>query len=100
MFYTTRKKSALLFIHCKENRNFVIPKFYSDDNVLPVSLESKILKHFIPNDLLDDKYILRQCHNLYGQGNMFICKFNMYTVDVNMYTVEVNMYNVDVNIIM
>ncbi len=42
------------------------------------------LGHFFTNDLRDDKDIQRQCHKLYGQGNMLIRKFNMCTVDVKL----------------
>ncbi len=38
--------------------------------------------HFIINHLRDDKDILWQCHNLYGQGNILFCKFNMCSGDV------------------
>ncbi len=76
------KKSALLFISTKDDKNLVLPIFWLNDEVLPVVEVTKYLGHFFTNDLRDDKDIQRQCGKLYGQGNILICKLNICTANV------------------
>ncbi len=60
----------------------MLPIFWLNDEVLPIVELTKYLGHFFTNDRCDDKDRQRQCHKLYGQGNMLIHKFNICTVDV------------------
>ncbi len=76
------KKSTLLLMSTKDDKNLVLPIFQLNNEVLPVVEVTNYLDHFFTNDLHDDKDIQRQCYKLYGQGNMLIRKFNIYTVDV------------------
>ncbi len=76
------KKSALLFMSTKDDKNLVLPIFQLNDEVLPIVEVTKYLRHFFTNDLRDDKDIQRQCGKLYWQRNMLIRTFNICTVDV------------------
>ncbi len=51
------KKSALVFISTKDDKNQVLPISWLNDEVLPVVEVTKYLGHFFTNDLRDDKDI-------------------------------------------
>lgn len=71
------KKSAILIFRNMFMKNVASPLFsISGKNISEVS-HVKYLGHYISNDLKDDKDIMRQCRQLYAQGNMLIRKFYM-----------------------
>ena len=52
---------------------FDVPSFKINGETIQEVDNVKYLGHFISNTLRDDKYILRQCRQLYATGNICYC---------------------------
>ena len=76
------KKSKIMIIRSREDRQSNFPDFYLSGTALGVCREITYLGHIIANDLSDDKDIYRQRRKLYAQANMLCRKFSMCSVPV------------------
>ena len=76
------KKSKIMIVRSREDRQATFPDFYLSGTALSVCSEITYLGHIIADDLSDDKDIHRQCRRLYAQANMLCHKFSMCSVPV------------------
>ena len=76
------KKSKIMIVRSREDRQATFPDFYLSGTALSVCSEITYLGHIIADDLSDDKDIYRQCRRLYAQANMLCRKFSMCSVPV------------------
>ncbi len=75
-------KSVVMIIRSKQDKMLAVPKFHLNGVELPINKETVYLGNFITEDFRDDRDIQRQCHKLYGQGNMLVRKFSICSPDV------------------
>ncbi len=76
------QRSVVMIIRSKLDKKLAVPKFHLNGVELLVNKEAVYLCHFITEDFSDDRDIQRQCHKLYGQGNMLVRKLSMCSPDV------------------
>ena len=76
------KKSVVMIMKTKEDRDATFPSFLLAEKVLNVVDKVRYLGHIIRDDLSDDDDVKRQYCKLYAQANMLSRKFHMCTDDV------------------
>ena len=76
------KKSAIIICRGKYMKNVYPPLYTLNGEVIKEVDSVRYLGHIISNDGKDDKYIMRQCQQLYARGNVLLRKFHMCSMDV------------------
>ncbi len=76
------KKTKCMSIKSRNDKNIYVPKFYIDENVIPVTKEFSYLGYVLSSDFSDDGAILKEVKGIYSRGNMCIRKFRSCTDDV------------------
>ena len=72
------KKSVVMIMKTKEDRDATFPSFLLAEKVLNVVDKVRYLGHIIRDDLSDDDDVQRQYCKLYAQANMLSRKFHVY----------------------